>query len=141
MSNYLVHSSGPWKKHKYIKKIGNKYYYNNPNVPGFESMGSGRSPEEAVRNAYNESMDFLGLVNEGLADVTEKNKKEPDKWSGNIKWFKDEKQINSQKAMIDARELRKVKEMSTKSKVNTFIGTNYAKGKNFVDNLIKKLFK
>ena len=26
---YLRHSSGPWKKHKYIKKIGNKYVYAN----------------------------------------------------------------------------------------------------------------
>ena len=24
---YLAHSKGPWKKHKYIKKVGNKYYY------------------------------------------------------------------------------------------------------------------
>lgn len=25
--DYLVHSSGPWKVHKYVKKIGNKYIY------------------------------------------------------------------------------------------------------------------
>ena len=25
--NYLAHSKGPWKKHKYIKKVGNRYYY------------------------------------------------------------------------------------------------------------------
>lgn len=25
--NYIIHSSGPWKKHKYIKKVGNRYYY------------------------------------------------------------------------------------------------------------------
>ena len=25
--NWLVHSKGPWKEHKYIKKIGNKYFY------------------------------------------------------------------------------------------------------------------
>lgn len=24
---YLAHSKGPWKKHKYIKKVGNRYYY------------------------------------------------------------------------------------------------------------------
>lgn len=24
---YLAHSKGPWKKHKYVKKVGNKYYY------------------------------------------------------------------------------------------------------------------
>ncbi len=26
-NDYLAHSKGPWKKHKYIKKVGNKYYY------------------------------------------------------------------------------------------------------------------
>lgn len=25
--DYLAHSSGPWKKHKYIKKVGSRYYY------------------------------------------------------------------------------------------------------------------
>ena len=24
----IYHSKGPWKKHKYVKKVGNVYYYN-----------------------------------------------------------------------------------------------------------------
>ena len=28
----LCHSSGPWKNHKYVKKVGNKYYYASANA-------------------------------------------------------------------------------------------------------------
>lgn len=34
MQDYLEHSSGPWKHHKYIKKVGNRYYYPNDNLGG-----------------------------------------------------------------------------------------------------------
>lgn len=29
MSTYLIHSQGPWKKHKYLKKVGDSYVYSN----------------------------------------------------------------------------------------------------------------
>ena len=41
--NHLAHSSGPWKKHKYIKKEGNRYYYSvkgNPKAGGSKDLSS-----------------------------------------------------------------------------------------------------
>lgn len=38
---YLVHSKGPWKKHKYLSKVGNKYVYaKNQIVNGIHGFGA-----------------------------------------------------------------------------------------------------
>ena len=38
---YLVHSKGPWKKHKYMSKIGNKYVYaKNQATNGIRGFGA-----------------------------------------------------------------------------------------------------
>ena len=34
ISDDLYHSSGPWKEHKYTKKVGNRYYYANKTSNG-----------------------------------------------------------------------------------------------------------
>ena len=36
---YLIHSTGIWKEHKYIKKIGDRYYYKGENIPSGAEYG------------------------------------------------------------------------------------------------------
>lgn len=40
---YLIHSTGPWKEHKYIKKIGDRYYYRGENIPGESDNQTGKA--------------------------------------------------------------------------------------------------
>lgn len=43
--NYVIHSSGPWKKHKYIRKVGNRYVYadvDDAKVAAAEARGRAR---------------------------------------------------------------------------------------------------
>ena len=44
--DYLEHSSGPWKKHKYIKKIGDRYVYARDKI-----AGAAQNAREGVGNA------------------------------------------------------------------------------------------
>lgn len=45
--NWLAHSKGPWKKHKYLKKIGSKYFYSNRG-----SGSNGKDGYEDVPDEY-----------------------------------------------------------------------------------------
>lgn len=47
--NYLVHSKGPWAKHKYIKKIGNHYYYRKRDEDYTDTTGLGETRYRAFK--------------------------------------------------------------------------------------------
>lgn len=51
-NNSLAHSKGPWKKHKYIKKVGNRYYYKNSG-DGSGSRGGSDLSSMSDKELYN----------------------------------------------------------------------------------------
>lgn len=67
--NSLSHSKGPWKVHKYLKKVGNKYYYyvkaRSSEEHGVRTYSHIRTEDE--RSGYNKDdvkeVDYLQEVN------------------------------------------------------------------------------
>lgn len=132
MSNYLVHSSGPWKKHKYIRKEGKKYVYR-PGEWNELNAGEGRTPDEAIRKNLKGEMEAYSLYKS--FDNDERFTK--DKKAREMHQLAD--LYSGYSVMRSAKHLREVKESTLKSKVNTLVGTTIAKGKNFV-NKVSKMF-
>lgn len=59
--NYIAHSKGPWKKHKYLKKIGKRYIYPIKNeikqvTDPFDSQLGGHNTKK-----YNAFQKFIGM--------------------------------------------------------------------------------
>ena len=97
MNNYLKHSKGPWKKHKYIRKIGDRYYYTN---------------EEGDING---ETDYQGYRNRTVTDAN-KAAREADKTVGiTSKEYREAMGLTSKKAAANnTKSLPKVKASGSK---------------------------
>ena len=58
-AEYLCHSSGPWKKHKYLQKIGEganaKYYYGNSKIGADVAEAAKWTAEDVIDDAKSEA--------------------------------------------------------------------------------------
>lgn len=78
--NRLEHSSGPWKKHKYIRKDGDKYVYSNSGLV----YGDRKSAEKAAANDdfwYDENSKRSDGLSERGAQVKDYYNKHDEKYA------------------------------------------------------------
>lgn len=60
----LAHSSGPWKKHKYRKKVGKRYYYDDDLV-----TGPGVKLKKGLKNSVNSATEGYSLGQYGKGNI------------------------------------------------------------------------
>lgn len=65
--NYLSHSKGPWRVHKYLRKVGKKYYYYDKNKSN-ESKGirtySHIRTDDEHSNQFNKNVKEIDYIQE-----------------------------------------------------------------------------
>lgn len=77
---YLVHSKGPWKNHKYLQKIGNKYVYaRNAAKNMYNKAKYEYNYNRTVTNQYNQAKKNANNASRALADYykTDVNARQP----------------------------------------------------------------
>ena len=82
----LYHSSGPWKKHKYVKKVGDRYYYpedTKGSKTSFDLNLFGKSQSEISEEA---AEDFRDSQLKKYEKEDSYYKKAPDSILGKVDW-------------------------------------------------------
>lgn len=107
-TEYLEHSKGPWKKHKYIRKVGDRYYYTNEegdingetDYQGYrnrtvtDSNKAAREADKTVGITSKEYREAMGLTSKKAAS---NNKTTPLPKVSGSKEYEEELAYNSQK--------------------------------------------
>lgn len=130
MNYYIKHSAkgSSWKKHKYIKKVGNKYFY--PNSKGDPNTPDDNDP--TTTDEYRLVRDEQFSIGKDGKMVENKNYKN----SYHLEEFHT-KTVNG-KGWLDSRSTSKVNGKNYVTIEKGKISQTIDKGKNFVSNLFKK---